>query len=75
MDLQRFIFNLQKDLQPCKSMSDDFAAVSDLVSIFERPEDLGENMTYNWLHDKETIGGHMHSTKASWAAGDFFGAG
>ena len=41
MDLERFIFNMQKDLAACKSMSADLQTLEAWVSIVKRPEELG----------------------------------
>lgn len=52
-DMQKFVFHMQKDLIPCKGLENDIQRVEMWASIFERPEELGQTLTYNLLMNKK----------------------
>jgi len=52
LDLQKFIFHLQKDLAPCKDMDEDIKTIESWASIMLDPEAFGETMTYNYIENR-----------------------
>ena len=74
-DLPDFIDSLRSALQPCTQIGDDLKEIAGMAKIFTKPEELGENMTYNWLHSKTDIQNYMSTAESSWATDDFFTSG
>ena len=74
-DLPDFIDSLRSALAPCTQIGDDLKEIAGMAKIFTKPEELGENMTYNWLHSKTDIKNYMSSAESSWATDDYFTSG
>lgn len=75
MQLQKFIFNLQEDIAPCKDMGADIKTIESWASILLRPEELGETITYNYLENRQAINAQIKKEETDWAAASYFDAG
>lgn len=75
MDMQKFIFHMQKDLIPCHGLDSDIERIELWASILERPEELGETVTYNYFMNKKEIQGDIAKESSDWSTGNYFDAG
>lgn len=75
LQLQLFIANLQPVVQQCSDIGTDIKKVESWASIFERPEELGENVTFNYLMHKKMVKEEIAKEEADWASKSFFDAG
>jgi hypothetical protein len=72
---EKFLFHFQLDVQPCKNVSDDVAAIEQWAAIFKEPATLVETLGKHWLLHQKGIKQDIASEKADWSAGNYFKAG
>ena len=75
LDLQKIIFHLQKDLEPCHELGGQLKVFEQWASIFETPEELGETITLNYFSHRQTVGNEIKEVKTDMAAQQYFEAG
>ena len=75
MDLQKFIFHLQEDVQPCTDMHGDLKKLESWAEIFAYPEVLGETVTVSTFLNRAEIKTQIGTYKTDVAAEEYFQAG
>lgn len=75
LQLQKFIFHLQADLAPCTEMSADIKTIESWASILERPEELGETLTFNYIMNRKTVNTEIAQEETDWSSASYFDAG
>ena len=74
-DIQKFVFNLEKDLAPCAAIETDLKKVEEWAAIFTHPRELGESTSFAYLMHKEAIMSNIASMSSGWGTGDYFNSG
>jgi len=74
-DLEKFVFNFQMDLAPCKNVSDDIASIKAWADQFKDIKTLISTISKHALVHMKGIKKDIASEKADWSAGNYFKAG
>jgi len=73
--LEAFVYHFQLDVQPCKNMQDDIAAIEGWAAQFKDPAALAEKVAKHYLLHKKAIQADIAQEKLDWANGQYFLAG
>ena len=73
--LEAFTFHFQEDVAPCKSMSEDIAAIELWAQAFKAPKTLAASVAKHYVLHKRAVTKDIAAVRTDWAAKSYFSTG
>ena len=74
-ELENFVYHFQEDVAPCKSMSEDIAAIELWAQAFKSPKTLAASVAKHYVLHKRAVTKDIAAVRTDWAAKSYFSTG